>query len=123
MPRPVKRRRVCSLPRYEQFAPAGSADSSGEQIIMSVDEYETIRLIDLEDLTQEACAEQMGIARTSVQASYQLARKKLAEALVEGRPLLIRGGRYELAEHRGRGCGRGCRHGRRRCAAPTEQKG
>ena len=63
---------------------------------MTVDEYETIRLIDGEELSQEQCGEQMQISRTAVQLVYASARKKLASALVEGRPLKIGGGSYQL---------------------------
>ena len=53
-----------------------------EAVVMTVDQYETVRLIDLEGFTQEACAEKMEIARTTVQSIYAEARKKLADALV-----------------------------------------
>ena len=65
MARPRKCRRVCGMPRNNSFAPMGLWDGT-ERIIMAVDEYETIRLIDLAGYTQEECAEQMGIARTTV---------------------------------------------------------
>jgi len=83
---------------------------------MTVDEYETIRLIDSEGFTQEECAKQMNIARSTVQGIYGAARKKLAESLINGKMLLIEGGEYRLCEGIGKGCGRGCRkhkHGRR----------
>lgn len=63
---------------------------------MSIDEYETIRLIDLEGFTQEMCAEQMKVARTTVQWIYNQARKKLADALVNGKRLHIEGGDYQI---------------------------
>jgi predicted DNA-binding protein (UPF0251 family) len=82
---------------------------------MTVDEYEAIRLIDLEGFTQEECAEKMNVARTTVQGIYAEARKKLAESLVEGKVLLIQGGEYRLCDSLGKGCGHGCRrHGRNR---------
>lgn len=83
---------------------------------MTIDEYETIRLIDLEDLTQEECAEQMDISRSTVQGIYNNARKKLAQSLVNQKILLIEGGEYNLCGEQVRECGRiGChrhRHGR-----------
>lgn len=75
---------------------------------MTLDEYEVIRLIDLEGLTQEQCAVQMEVARTTVQAIYAGARQALARCIVEGRPLLIGGGDVRLCEHRSAACGRGC---------------
>lgn len=80
---------------------------------MTVDEYEAIRLIDLDGFTQEECAAQMNISRTTVQGMYDSARKKLAESLVRGKVLSIEGGEYRLCDGQGRGCGAGCR--RRRC--------
>lgn len=65
-----------------------------ERIIMAVDEYETIRLIDLAGYTQEECAAQMGIARTTVQGIYNDARRKLADALVNGKDAFYRRRRY-----------------------------
>ena len=67
MARPRKCRRVCGMPRTNSFAPMGS-QLCEERIIMAVDEYETIRLIDLAGYTQEECAAQMGIARTTAEA-------------------------------------------------------
>lgn len=109
----MKWRRVCCLPESNSFGPLGVAADSENFVKMTVDEYETIRLIDLEDLTQEECAEQMNIARTTVQGIYNSARKKLAQSLVKGKVLFIEGGEYRLCDGRGMGCGhRGCqRHG------------
>ncbi len=86
---------------------------------MTVDEFETIRLIDHLDFTQEECARQMNVARTTVQAIYDRARKKLAAALVDCLPLTISGGEYRLygGDWDGEICCRGAcnrhRHGRK----------
>lgn len=114
MPRPMKWRKVCCLPESNKFGPIDSALNDREHVNMTVDEYETIRLIDLEGFTQEECAKQMNIARTTVQGIYIEARRKLAESLVNGKVLIIEGGEYRLCNGLGNGCGRGChRHGRR----------
>ncbi len=106
MPRPRKWRKVCCLPNHSRFGPLGGC-VSGEPIQMTVDEYETIRLIDLEGMNQEACANQMNIARTTVQGIYLEARRKLALALVEGRVLCIGGGDYHLCDGQGNCCRQG----------------
>ena len=86
-----------------------------EAVVMTVDQYETVRLIDLEGFTQEACAEKMEIARTTVQSIYAEARKKLADALVNGKMLRIEGGEYKLCSGHGTRCGGGgCQRGRNR---------
>lgn len=108
MARPVKWRKVCCLPESNKFGPLDSPADAKNHVIMTVDEYETIRLIDLEGFTQEECATQMNIARSTVQGIYIEARKKLAESLVNGKVLLIEGGEYRLCEGLGNGCGRGC---------------
>lgn len=107
MARPRKCRRVCGMPRNNSFAPMGS-QACTERIIMAVDEYETIRLIDLAGYTQEECAVQMGIARTTVQGIYNDARRKLADALVNGKALFIEGGEIDLCQREYAGCGRKC---------------
>lgn len=96
MPRPRKWRKVCCLPDVNKFGPLDGPVGKEHFVIMSIDEYETIRLIDLEGLTQEECANQMHVARTTVQGIYQEARKKIAESLVRGRVLRIEGGDYKL---------------------------
>lgn len=98
MSRPRKWRRVCCLPECKLFGPLNAAIDQESMVLMLVDEYETIRLIDLQGFTQEECAEQMRIARTTVQRIYNDARKKLAESLVNGKVLRIEGGDYELCE-------------------------
>ena len=64
MARPRRCRKICTEPAYDSFKPEGI--SVGEEITMTVDEYEVIRLVDLEKYTHEQCAERLGISRTTV---------------------------------------------------------
>lgn len=112
MPRPMKGRRVCKMPSVNKFGPLNVPKNPDEAIIMTVDEYETIRLIDLEGYKQEDCAKQMNVARTTVQGIYIEARKKIADSIVNGKILLIQGGEYKLCEevhHNGEGACHGFR--------------
>lgn len=106
MPRPRKCRKVCCLPKVSEFMPFGGA-SDEACVVMTVDEYETIRLIDKENFSQEECGKYMHIARTTVQQIYDSARKKLAEAVVDGRALRIEGGEYRLCDGAETYCGCG----------------
>ena len=101
MPRNQICRRIGGYPDHWSFA---ASDADPEDVLtMNLDEYESIRLIDREGLTQEQCARRMGVARTTVTNIYESARKKLAEALIDGKTLRISGGNYCLerqgAEH------------------------
>ncbi|MBA4603073.1 DUF134 domain-containing protein [Thermoactinomyces mirandus] len=120
MPRPRKGRKVCCLPDTTQFGPLDLPDNEANFanfVQMTVDEYETIRLIDLEGLTQAECATQMNVARTTVQGIYNQARKKLAKSLVNGKVLRIEGGEYKLCDGQGRFCHKSgcCRQKQHRC--------
>ena len=94
MPRRQRRRWIGGYPDYWEFSPEELA--AGAPVVMTLDEFETIRLLDREGLTQEQCAERMGVSRPTVTAIYDSARKKVAEALVDGKRLQLRGGSYQL---------------------------
>lgn len=104
MPRKVKCRKVCHYPQTLEFLPQNN-NAEQEPIVLTVDEYETIRLIDRRGMSQEQCAAFMQIARTTVQRIYETARKKLADFVVEGRPLRIEGGDFRLCNGSSTGCG------------------
>ena len=110
------------MPYHSIFAPENA--SPAPVVKMAVDEFETIRLMDLEGYTQEQCASQMGIARTTVQGIYDTARNKLALALVKGRRLVIDGGEYRLCEQFEPDTQQKCTHcGRCRCGQKPEREG
>lgn len=105
MPRPRIKRRICEIPNHLSFSPK----FPNGVVNLLVEEYETIRLIDYKGMTQEECAQIMGIARTSVQKMYEEARYKLTQTLVEGKTLVISGGDYFLCSKNSfcnRKCGR-----------------
>lgn len=84
-------------------------------VTMTVDEFECIRLIDLEKKTQEECASLMNVARTTAQAIYDSARSKIADSLVNRRVLRVEGGNYELCSKNAESCCAGCaRHSERK---------
>ena len=107
MARPRKCRRICSMPKSNEFYPG---KEYFETIKMTVDEFETIRLIDYEGLFQEQCAIQMNVSRATVTSIYDSARKKIADALVNGKRLVIEGGDFTVCENSAHCCGH-CGHG------------
>jgi predicted DNA-binding protein (UPF0251 family) len=107
MPRPIKPRFVSAYPVMAAFVPRGIA-VTGEGLI-SVEEFEAIRLSDFEHLDQESAASMMGVSRHTFGRLLAKARATVADALVTGKELRIEGGNYEI---RGRGMKRRrCRGG------------
>jgi predicted DNA-binding protein (UPF0251 family) len=100
MPNNIKLRRVSTLPGVTYFKPAGIPLRSLEEINFSVEEAEAIRLKDMENLAQEQCAGKMNISRTTFQRVLESARKKVADALLNGKAIRIEGGNYEITMHR-----------------------
>lgn len=99
MSRPKKLRKVCCKPSIERFGPNVNTHSN-ETIMMTLEEYEVIRLIDYRKLDQIETSEQMGVARSTIQRIYKEAREKIADALINGKSIKIQGGQYELCEKR-----------------------
>lgn len=98
MPRPQRPRRVCFEPDYVRFIPEGI--TSGNDVTLSVDEFEVIRLVDYEKKTHEETAKQMNISRTTVTEIYESARFKISDSLVNGKHLIISGGSYCLCNQK-----------------------
>ena len=101
MARPVKLRTICEKPKMNIFGPKNFKENFCVE--MSLEEYETIRLIDYNNLTQEECANFMGVARTTVQKIYEDARSKIADVLVNGKTLIIKGGNYQMCNNNNHG--------------------
>lgn len=95
MPRPRKCRKVCRLPIADTFKSNSTHDKS---VILTVDEYECIRLVDYQGFAQEQCAEYMQVSRATAQLICDTARKKIASALVNGYSIRIEGGEYRLCD-------------------------
>ncbi|MBE0536635.1 MAG: DUF134 domain-containing protein [Phycisphaerae bacterium] len=122
MPRPCKNRAVSGSPGAVVYKPAGIPARMLEWLSLGLDEFETIRLLDYEGLDQEKVAALMGISRPTVTRIYASARRKIAEALTEGKAISIEGGPVkeislpEIAQDGPQGCrgGRRWRGGRGR---------
>jgi len=97
MPRPPKCRRVAFLPNVTYFKPAGIPLRALEEALLSLEEAESIRLKDLEGLEQKEGAEKMNVSRPTFQRVLASARKKIADALLNGKAIRIEGGSFEMA--------------------------
>jgi len=92
---------VTDVPEVEFFKPAGVPLRTLEVVEITIEELEAIRLTDLEGLTQEEAALQMGVSRRTFWNDLMSARKKVAFALVNGRAIRIRGGAYSITGNDG----------------------
>jgi predicted DNA-binding protein (UPF0251 family) len=100
VPRPPKCRRVGFIPEVTYFKPAGIPLRILEEVCLSVEEAEAIRLKDLEGLEQEQGAEKMSVSRPTFQRVLASARQKIADALLNGKAIRIDGGNFEMVFRR-----------------------
>lgn len=109
MPRPRRRRRVSFKPDVTLYKPAGVRNKDLENVELSVDELEALRLKNLKGLEQKEAAEEMDVSQPTFSRLLSSAREKVTEALVNGKAIKIEGGNYQFVE-RGKGRKRG--HGK-----------
>ena len=106
MARPSKCRRVAFLPNVTYYKPAGIPLKDLQEVGLTIEEAEALRLKDLEGMEQEQGAEKMNISRPTFQRILTGARKKLADALLNGKAIKIEGGNFQIAQTKLR-CRRG----------------
>ncbi|MEA2020638.1 MAG: DUF134 domain-containing protein [Patescibacteria group bacterium] len=112
MPRPKKVRKIRFNPDVTYFKPRGVPLSELEEVDLSLEELEALRLADLKRTNQTEAAEQMGISQSTLHRVLAEGRRKIAEALVEGKAISVKGGDYKMVTLR-QGSGRGGRGGGR----------
>ena len=93
-------RKVSTVPQVNYFKPSGIPPAAMGEVNLLVEEAEAVRLKDLEGLEQEECASRMRISRTTFSRILDAARRKIADALLNGKGLLIEGGNFEMAVRR-----------------------
>lgn len=98
MVRPKKHRRVGFNPNINYFKPRGIPVLDLQEVCLTVDEREAIRLADLEDMSHAAAGRQMGVSRATFGRIVQRARKTIADAIINGKALRVEGGSYKMTE-------------------------
>lgn len=109
MARPFKCRHVCCTPEADYFKPRGIPIHDLEKVVLTMDEFEALRLADLEGLYQEAAGKRMSVSRQTFGNIIDSAHRKIADCIVNGKAIKIEGGVYTLGEMREFRCG-GCQH-------------
>lgn len=123
MPRPRIVRRVLFEPNINFFKPAGVPLGMLSEVVLTVDEFEAMRLKDHEDMDQGKAASKMKISQPTFHRLIVSARKKVADALVNGKAIRIEGGHYKMAVQQGMGRGAGRGPGRGAGAGPGRGMG
>ena len=98
MPRKKRQRRLLAPPAVKGFSVFGPKNRA-QQVVLFFEEYEAIKLLDYDNLTQEEAAVCMEVSRPTLTRIYESARNKVAQAMVEGKDLLIRGGNFQFDEN------------------------
>ena len=89
MPRPCKQRRIRGRPNSSYFKPAGKKVFELEEIVLTLPEFEALRLIDLKQTPQEEAGNQMKISQPTLSRILKSAREKIADAIVNGKAIKI----------------------------------
>ena len=97
MPRPLKCRRVDSEPGVSYFKPRGIPIKALAEVILTMDEFESLRLADLEGMYQDDAAKRMDVSRQTFGNIIRSGHMKIADALVNGKSIKIKGGVYQMA--------------------------
>ncbi len=105
MPRPRLFRRIRCMPGVTYFKPSGIRMIELEEAVLTVDEFEAVRLCDAEGMDQKQAADKMKISQPTLQRALASARKKTADAIVNGKAIKIEGGSYKMVAPRGSGMG------------------
>lgn len=96
MSRPKRNRKICVPPSMQGFKPFGMQKCNKDVEILLLEEYESVRLLDYELLTQEQAAERINVSQPTLTRIYKKARKTMAKVLIEGKTLIIKGGNVEF---------------------------
>ena len=96
MPRPIMPRRIFHKSEITYFKPAGVPLRHLEEVMLTHDETEALRLKDVEGLGQEECAKRMGVSQPTFFRIIKIARKKSSDAIVNGKAIRIEGGNYDF---------------------------
>lgn len=100
MARPQKRRRVANHPQVSYFKPRGIPMVRLEEVRLTVDEREALRLSDLNNLSHEAAGSRMGVSRATFGRILQKAHRVLADALINGKAIKIEGGNFRMVDEK-----------------------
>lgn len=100
MPRPFSCRRIAGRPAARIFKPIGIPVRELDEVVMTLDEFEAMRLADLDGLYQDQAALQMSVSRPTFGRIVDSAHRKMADALVHGKALRIEGGPVQLMKRR-----------------------
>ena len=99
MPRKKRNRRIQVPPVIKGMSVYGVRGRKSNEVILRLEEYEAIRLLDYQGLTQEQASVQMDVSRPTLTRIYEEARNKVATAFVEGRDIIFRGGDVYFEEN------------------------
>lgn len=96
MSRPKKKRKVNNPPKMLGFKPFGIRSCDTDQVVMQYEEYEAIKLVIYDNLSQNLAAKKMEVSRPTLTRIYNSALKKFGQSFVEGKAILIKGGEFEF---------------------------